>query len=225
MEIVVKIILTIICLIAGSFGPTLILEAYGLSFGLMTMSCALVIAICTLVWRCPSKYIVTGFKDPSWGNNKKDVYGLRSELFRHINTKNFLSPYDYEKILCSNNLIKQLDRIDAYDIVRLKEIRKTAEYNLSIKLNAEAFYNHLMAVFSPIKFLKNENLFNQMNMLCQTLSEINHKDIDIIENTLNYINDNIINPQKEHRSLHIKLIITLFGCLIIMDLITTISVG
>lgn len=216
MKVIVKTLLTITVFLIGAFGQTIIITVYGLSFGFIAAASTITLLTCMLIWRYPTN-IIKGFANPDWGNNERDVYGLKAELLRRINPKNFLSPYDYDKIICSNTLISKLNKIDVYDIAGLKEIRKAAESSLDIKLDTNPFYNHIMTVLSPIKFSGNQDLFIQMTKLCQLLSDVKNEDIDSIESVLVCVNNDIIEPLKDKKFSNRSIITLLVFTLVLID--------
>lgn len=184
MNIFVKIILTISILILGNLGPTIIKTSYGMSFGLFSVASVFILYGCFVIWKCPKSKPIKGYKDKAWGGNSNDLYGLKAELLKHINPQNYVKPFDSSKLAAAKCLSEKLCKIKNTDLSALKEIRNEAATKLGVNLNVEAFYNHLLVVFSPVKFTKNSNMFEITNQLCQELTANNH-DIDMMENILN----------------------------------------
>lgn len=210
MIIAIKVILTVIMIMLGALTPTLIITAFGFSFGTLAFTSTLSLVACILIWKYPAIFIIESFDNPDWGNNKRDIYGLKSELYKLINPQNFYTPYDFDKVACSNDLLQKLEKTDKLDVAKLKILRKEAEDNLKVKLNTEKFYNHLMKVLSPIRFSKKPDIFKLMNQYCQTIS-MNRENIDLIEDVLLQINNDIIIPFKDLRHTYITCLLLLLG--------------
>ena len=109
----------------------------------------------------------------NWGGSDNDTYGLKSELAKLIAPNNFMKPYDPEKVTEAIELYNRLKTTDADDLLGLKEIRLTSEKSLGIRLNADAFYNHLMNLFSPERYIEpyNKERLSEMNRICTLLTQ------------------------------------------------------
>lgn len=109
----------------------------------------------------------------NWGGSDNDTYGLKSELAKLIAPNNFMKPYDPEKVTEAIELYNRLKTTDADDLLGLKEIRLTSEKSLGIRLNADAFYNHLMNLFSPERYIEpyNKEKLSEMNRICTLLTQ------------------------------------------------------
>lgn len=109
----------------------------------------------------------------NWGGSDNDTYGLKSELAKLIAPNNFMKPYDPEKVTEAIELYNRLKTTDADDLLGLKEIRLASEKSLGIRLNADAFYNHLMNIFSPERYIEpyNKEKLSEMNRICTLLTQ------------------------------------------------------
>lgn len=109
----------------------------------------------------------------NWGGSDNDTYGLKSELAKVIAPNNFMKPYDPEKVTEAIELYNRLKTTDADDLLGLKEIRLASEKSLGIRLDADAFYNHLMNVFSPERYMEpyNKEKLSEMNRICTLLTQ------------------------------------------------------
>ena len=109
----------------------------------------------------------------NWGGSDNDTYGLKSELAKLIAPNNFMKPYNPEKVTEAIELYNRLKTTDADDLLGLKEIRLASENSLEIRLNADAFYNHLMNVFSPERYIEpyNKEKLSEMNKICTLLTQ------------------------------------------------------
>ena len=109
----------------------------------------------------------------NWGGSDNDTYGLKSELAKLIAPTNFMKPYNPEKVTEAIELYNRLKTTDADDLLGLKEIRLASENSLEIRLNADAFYNHLMNVFSPERYIEpyNKEKLSEMNKICTLLTQ------------------------------------------------------
>ena len=109
----------------------------------------------------------------NWGGSDNDTYGLKSELAKLIAPNNFMKPYNPEKVTEAIELYNRLKTTDADDLLGLKEIRLASEKSLGIRLNADAFYNHLMNIFSPERYIEpyNKEKLSEMNRICTLLTQ------------------------------------------------------
>lgn len=107
-----------------------------------------------------------------WGGCDNDTYGLKSELAKVIAPNNFMKPYDPEKVTAAIDLYNRLKTTDADDLLRLKEIRLASEKSLDIRLDTGAFYNYLMDIFSPERYMEpyNKEKVSEMNRICILLT-------------------------------------------------------
>lgn len=129
-----------------------------------------------------SKIIAT---PKEWPSNTDDMYGLKSELLDLCSPVKFMKPYDSVKVGKAIEIYGHLKETDANDIGKLSILRKDAESDLGIHINATAFYNHLMEVFSPAKYITeyNEELLHKYHQICTRLTE-NKDSIDSLEEIL-----------------------------------------
>ena len=109
----------------------------------------------------------------NWGGSDNDTYGLKSELAKVIAPNNFMKPYDPEKVTAAIELYNRLKTTDADDLLGLKEIRLASESSLGIRLDTDAFYNYLMDVFSPERYIEpyNKEKLSEMNKICTLLTQ------------------------------------------------------
>lgn len=109
----------------------------------------------------------------NWGGSDNDTYGLKSELAKVIAPNNFMKPYDPEKVTAAIELYNRLKTTDADDLLGLKEIRLASESSLGIRLDTDAFYNYLMDVFSPERYMEpyNKEKVSEMNRICTLLTQ------------------------------------------------------
>lgn len=109
----------------------------------------------------------------NWGGSDNDIYGLKSELSKLIAPNNFMKPYDPEKVTAAIELYNRLKTTDADNLLGLKEIRLASEKSLGIKLDTDAFYNYLMDMFSPERYMEpyNNEKVSEMNRICTLLTK------------------------------------------------------
>lgn len=96
-----------------------------------------------------------------------------------------MKPYDPEKVTEAIELYNRLKTTDADDLLGLKEIRLASEKSLGIRLDADAFYNHLMNVFSPERYMEpyNKEKLSEMNKICTLLTQ-SKDNIEALEDIL-----------------------------------------
>lgn len=201
MKISNKILWTIVALFISVLLPA-ILSAF---FYVQVPGLVLVWLFGCLIW-----FLITlwKFKSPedqqpevmsngNWRRNSDDIYGLKSELTKLIAPNNFMKPYDPEKVTAAIELYNRLNATDADDLLGLKEIRLASENNLGIRLDTDAFYNYLMDVFSPERYMTpyNKEKVSEMNRICTLLTR-NKDNIDAMEDILYNIASKMDNEDK-----------------------------
>ena len=82
---------------------------------------------------------------------------LYSELKNKCNPKNFLVPYDKEKVDIANDLYSQLLNLDKNDSEVINILRKQATQKLGIVLSTKKLYEELLDYCDPQKFMNPYN--------------------------------------------------------------------
>lgn len=124
--------------------------------------------------------------DEEWPSSHDDVYGLKDALLKACNPSRFMEPeYDIDKVSGAIEIYKKLKEAAPCDLDTLALLRKEAEKALGIKLDTNAFYRHLIKVFSPGKYVENyqEELLMKNHEICSRLTE-NKDSIQGLENIL-----------------------------------------
>lgn len=127
--------------------------------------------------------------DEEWPSSHGDVYGLKAALLKACNPSRFMEPeYDIDKVSGAIEIYKKLKEAAPCDLDTLALLRKEAEKALGIKLDTNAFYRHLIKVFSPGKYVENyqEELLMKNHEICSRLTE-NKDSIQGLENVLKEI--------------------------------------
>lgn len=124
--------------------------------------------------------------DEEWPSSREDVYGLKAALLKACNPSRFMEPeYDIDKVSGAIEIYKKLKDAAPCDLETLALLRKDAETALGIRLDTNAFYHHLIKVFSPGKYVENyqEELLMKNHEICSRLTE-NKDSIQGLENIL-----------------------------------------
>ena len=124
--------------------------------------------------------------DEEWPSSNEDVYGLKAALLKACNPSRFMEPeYDIDKVSGAIEIYKKLKDAAPCDLETLALLRKDAEKALGIRLDTNAFYHHLIKVFSPGKYVENyqEELLMKNHEICSRLTE-NKDSIQGLENIL-----------------------------------------
>ena len=167
------------------------------------------------------KPLVKQYKDSKWGNSKKDIYGLKSELLLKINPANYIEPYDGMKMIAAVDLSQKLKTIKYDNFIELKAIRMSAEEKLGLKLDVDSFSKHVLRIIGPLNFSKKKDIAESTNMFCEKLS--NHEgNIDVIEDTLLEFHDQIFRPYLEDYHTYKILIMLLLIGIMVADIIAVI---
>lgn len=118
-----------------------------------------------------------------WPQIPNDRCGLKAGLLDICSPERFMNPYDSVKAGKAIDIYKQIMSADADDIKTLSALRKDAEKILDVHIDAEAFYNHLMHVFSPAVYVKNYNQarLEEYHRICVQLTENRHSVTDMEE--------------------------------------------
>ena len=124
-------------------------------------------------------------KKDKWHYGNDDKYGLKTELLYVCSPERFMNPYDSLRVGKAIELYKQIRAINPDDIEALSAVRLVAEQELDVKLDVEAFYEHLIDVFSPAPYVKNYNakLLEKHHAICTQFTE-SKDDITALEQTL-----------------------------------------
>lgn len=119
----------------------------------------------------------------NWPQIPNDRCGLKAGLLDICSPERFMNPYDSVKAGKAIEIYKQIMSADADDIRTLSALRKDAEEMLNVHIDAEAFYNHLMHVFSPAVYVKNYNQarLEEYHRICVQLTENRHSVTDMEE--------------------------------------------
>lgn len=119
----------------------------------------------------------------NWPQIPNDRCGLKAGLLDICSPERFMNPYDSVKAGKAIEIYKQIMSVDADDIKTLSALRKDAEKMLDVHIDAEAFYNHLMHVFSPAVYVKNYNQarLEEYHRICVQLTENRHSVTDMEE--------------------------------------------
>ena len=169
------------------------------------------------------------------GGSDNDTYGLKSELAKVIAPNNFMKPYDPEKVTAAIDLYNRLKTTDADDLLRLKEIRLASEKSLDIRLDTDAFYNYLMDIFSPERYMEpyNKEKVSEMNRICTLLTQ-SKDNIGVLEDILYSIAPQIkdkddynseLAPTKDPQNLVFVYFLTLLGVPIIWGIISSMQMN
>lgn len=166
------------------------------------------------IWKLPScqKLTIKGYKDNNWGNgNSNDAIGLKTELLKLSNPKNFMNPYS-DKVVKAMDFSRELKATDVNDISKLSAIRVMMSSQLGIDIDTLAFSTHLFTIFSPIKYNKNLNVASGMNMICSDIAKCG-KDVRAIESVVSAALKKIeyINSQLPSHKLDITLIFSFWA--------------
>lgn len=119
----------------------------------------------------------------NWPQIPNDRCGLKAGLLDICSPDRFMHPYDSVRAGKAIEIYKQIMSTDADDIRTLSALRKDAEKMLDVHIDAEAFYNHLMHVFSPAVYVKNYNQarLEEHHRICVQLTENRHSVTDMEE--------------------------------------------
>lgn len=119
----------------------------------------------------------------NWPQIPNDRCGLKAGLLEICSPDRFMHPYDSVRAGKAIEIYKQIMSTDADDIKTLSALRKDAEKMLDVHIDAEAFYNHLMHVFSPAVYVKNYNQarLEEHHRICVQLTENRHSVTDMEE--------------------------------------------
>lgn len=124
--------------------------------------------------------------DKEWPSSHEDVYGLKTALLTACNPARFMEPdYDVNKVSAAIEIYKKLKEVAPYDMETLGILRKDAEKALNIRLDTNAFYHHLIKMFSPKRYVVNyqEDLLTKSHEICSRLTE-NKDSMQGMENVL-----------------------------------------
>lgn len=121
----------------------------------------------------------------NWPQIPNDKCGLKAGLLDICSPDRFMNPYDSVKVGKAIEIYKQIMSVNADDINTLSALRKDAEKMLNVHIDAEAFYNHLMHVFSPAVYVKNYNQtrLEEYHRICVQLTK-NRNSVTDMEETL-----------------------------------------
>lgn len=119
----------------------------------------------------------------NWPQIPNDRCGLKAGLLDICSPDRFMHPYDSVRAGKAIEIYKQIMSTDADDIKTLSTLRKDAEKMLDVHIDAEAFYNHLMHIFSPAVYVKNYNQarLEEHHRICVQLTENRHSVTDMEE--------------------------------------------
>lgn len=119
----------------------------------------------------------------NWPQIPNDRCGLKAGLLDICSPDRFMHPYDSVRAGKAIEIYKQIMSTDADDIRTLSALRKDAEKMLDVHIDTEAFYNHLMHVFSPAVYVKNYNQarLEEHHRICVQLTENRHSVADMEE--------------------------------------------
>lgn len=90
-------------------------------------------------------------------NRKKQKEGLKKQLMRMCNPKNFISPYDEKKVSAANDIYELLMDVSEEDIEALKLIRKKATTSLGISFVNQDLLMQLINMANPKRYMKPYN--------------------------------------------------------------------
>lgn len=124
--------------------------------------------------------------DKEWPSSHEDVYGLKTAILTACNPARFMEPdYDVNKVSAAIEIYKKLKEVAPYDLEILGILRKDAEKALNIRLDTNAFYHHLIKMFSPKRYVVNyqEDLLTKSHEICSRLTE-NKDSMQGMENVL-----------------------------------------
>ena len=127
--------------------------------------------------------------DKEWPSSHEDVYGLKTAILAACNPARFMEPdYDVNKVSAAIEIYKKLKEVAPYDLEVLGILRKDAEKALNIRLDTNAFYHHLIKMFSPKRYVVNyqEDLLTKSHEICSRLTE-NKDSMQGMENVLKEI--------------------------------------
>ena len=127
--------------------------------------------------------------DKEWPSSHEDVYGLKTAILTACNPARFMEPdYDVNKVSAAIEIYKKLKEVAPYDLEILGILRKDAEKALNIRLDTNAFYHHLIKMFSPKRYVVNyqEDLLTKSHEICSRLTE-NKDSMQGMENVLKEI--------------------------------------
>ena len=94
--------------------------------------------------------------DKEWPSSHEDVYGLKTAILIACNPARFMEPdYDVNKVSAAIEIYKKLKEVAPYDMETLGILRKDAEKALNIRMDTNAFYHHLIKMFSPKRYVVN----------------------------------------------------------------------
>ncbi len=106
---------------------------------------------------------------------------LLEELLEKCNPKNFMNPYDYEKVSISNNLFSQLQVLDKSENDKLLQISDEAVNKLGIKISTSSIYDELckmcdpqqfLSPYDPVKLAKANELYSRIMQNRQNISAL-----------------------------------------------------
>lgn len=100
---------------------------------------------------------------------------LLSELTEACNPKNYLEPYQPEKVDIANNLYQNLISLDIKRNIynHLLDIWANAEIKLNIRLSSDIIYHTLSEIYNPHKFVDNGFDANKLKCTNQASQYIN----------------------------------------------------
>lgn len=184
MKLSTRILILLVGVIIAILLPAVLMAFYYVQIPAIVLAFLMVWMIYLLVyiWKIPSnpKLEIQGYQDYSWGNgNSKDAIGLKSELLKLSDPNNFMQPYS-DKVIKAIELNELLKGTDANDIHQLSTIRKRLKQELGVELDSSKFSNHLLYVFSPVKYGKNRIYVNEMSMICDAIKSSDN-DIEKLE--------------------------------------------
>ena len=120
-------------------------------------------------------------KSDRHGNGDYNIY-LIDELLDKCHPKNFMDPYDYEKVRIANELYPRLLKYEGNNNDELVQIRKEATSKLGIVLSTNSIFEELCKTCNPQQFMNpyNPDKVAKANELYSRVLQ-NKTDIDALE--------------------------------------------
>lgn len=91
----------------------------------------------------------------------------KEELNNKCNPKNFMNPYDHDKVEMANNFLIELK--DAHNYNDIKKIRTKAK-KLGVSISLEQLFNYLSNICNPINYIGKENFVIANNLFSKIIS-------------------------------------------------------
>lgn len=85
---------------------------------------------------------------------EEEYKNLYDELTSKCHPKNFMEPYDHQKVKVANEIYSDLIN-SAEDLTKLREIRDKAAKELGIQFSSKELYEKLLDMTNPQKFMDN----------------------------------------------------------------------